>query len=477
MTTKKIIKMKMVTLAAKKILLQKKSTNSGGLKMLAGGPKTLVYGLKMLGQGPRVCIRRNMLGGGPKWEGRGKNARYGSKNGCKRLKNARKTKKAQWGSKSSLEGSKSTIGGYEKAPSKYILTHYESESSIPEWVHHLSNKRRNKLVKSYNGNGKLRHSVSVVHWNAGNRHWRRKTEEIESLILEKDPDLLFVSEANLMVETPDFQRKINGYNMVLPPTLQSLKYARIVLLVREGIQYKVLDEYMANDLANIWVKIGQRGRKPQIVGGIYREHHLLQPGAPRGTQNLTGTPQQQLDRWRRTVLSWKSVSKDAKCTVVGDLNLDYVNWLDPRAGQVEMVNLVKNELENRGFFQLITTITRTWPQQEDSLVDHIWSNSVDRVISHSNDIRASSDHNVISIRLRMKDRVIRVQEVQKRMRKELDQKKLVEDIKKVDWTELLQSKSIDVINGILESEIRKVLDIQAPIKNSTSKDWIQKLGD
>ena len=129
----------------------------------------------------------------------------------------------------------------------------------------MSKKLRNKLIKMYNGNGQLRHSISILQWNAGNKHWKRKLEIIEALTLEKAPDLLFITEANLMADTTEEQRRIPGYNMFLPLTLETLKYARIVLLVREGIEVKLLSQHMAVDLSTIWVKLGQAGRKPLVV--------------------------------------------------------------------------------------------------------------------------------------------------------------------------------------------------------------------
>ena len=317
---------------------------------------------------------------------------------------------------------------------------------------------------------------STVHWNLGSTHWQRKLEKIEALILEKVPDLLFISEANLMADIPDNQRRIDGYRLVLPLTMDTMQYSRIVLLVREGLEVEVLTEHMSDKLACIFVKLGQRGRKPLIVGGIYREQHLLLPGAPRGTINLTDAPAQQQDRWRRQVQCWKAASKKGKCIIVGDLNLDYTRWTDPEPNQVKMVDRVKGEIETCGFYQMVTGTTRAWPQTRDSAVDHIWSNEVERIISHSNVVRTDSDHNVLAVRVRLKDRIIPRQEIEKRMRKDFDQKAVIDYMKQVDWTDLLRSEDVDSMNGILEKEIQTALDRVAPIRTvqvrKNFKNWV-----
>ena len=327
-----------------------------------------------------------------------------------------------------------------------------------------------------NGNGKLRHSLSIVQWNAGNKHWHRKVEELEAFVLEKNPDLFFVTEANLMSDTPEYQTRIAGYYMVLPPTMQRLKYCRIVLLVRDGIQVKILEEHMDTDLASIWVKIGQQGRKPIVVGGVYREQHLLQPGAPRGTPNTTGTPMLQRERWGRVLQGWKAATRNEVSIVTGDMNLDYGKWHDPDYRLVKMVDRVKAEIEPLGFYQMVNTHTRSWAHQSDSTVDHCWSNSPNRVISYTNNLCTYSDHNVITVLIRFKDRVLPSQEIQKRSRKNLDSKILIDDIKATDWTDLLESNNVDVINGMLEEVIRGALDKQAPVKNiqvrNNYKSWV-----
>ena len=60
----------------------------------------------------------------------------------------------------------------------------------------LSNKARNKLVRSRNGN-EGNNILKIQHWNLGSRHWHRKRTEIEALLQESEPDLLFISEANM----------------------------------------------------------------------------------------------------------------------------------------------------------------------------------------------------------------------------------------------------------------------------------------
>ena len=52
-------------------------------------------------------------------------------------------------------------------------------------------------------------------------------------------------------------------------------------------------------------------------------------------------------------------AKDPLCTVIVDINLDYLTWHDPEAAHVNMVNRTKDEIETRGFSQIIRGHTRS----------------------------------------------------------------------------------------------------------------------
>ena len=53
--------------------------------------------------------------------------------------------------------------------------------------------------------------------------------------------------------------------------------------------------------------------------------------------------------------------------VMGDLNLNFLKWNNPDFHQQYMAELVQNHIETLGFTQLISSWTRSWKDQEDSL--------------------------------------------------------------------------------------------------------------
>ena len=154
----------------------------------------------------------------------------------------------------------------------------------------------------------------------GHSWWETKRDAIQAAVLEIDPDLMYISEANLREGVAPETSHIEGYEIVYPSTMQTQGYARIILLVREGVKYKKMENFMDEHSAMIWIKLVTRGGKPFHIGGIYRDHKLLLPEQP----NRTGEPELQRGRWSRIISGWKRAERDARVVVIGDSNLDYM---------------------------------------------------------------------------------------------------------------------------------------------------------
>ena len=314
--------------------------------------------------------------------------------------------------------------------------------------------------------------MKLSHWNAGNAWWENKQTEITALTQEWDPDLLFISEANLRETITQEERHIQGYYIIVPNTSVNIGYSRIILLVKEGVKISIMDECMDMNIPAIWVKIIACGRKPIVIGGLYREHHLLLQPQP----NLTDDRNLQIVRWKKSINGWLKAAKNTKCILIGDLNLDYTRWANPDFRTKKMVQDTKDQIETQGFCQMIKNVTRSWPGQPSSLVDHLWTNSPGSIISTMNVVRAASDHNHISATIRTKDRTEYAHEITIRDRKNMSLNEYRDKLKSLDWTEFYSSEDINKLNDIFVTKVGGILNILAPLKNhqmrSNHKNWI-----
>ena len=120
-----------------------------------------------------------------------------------------------------------------------------------------------------------RKSLKILHWNLGARKWCNKLIEIENLLNEHKPDLCYISEANLWEGLEPHDRELPGHHLVYSNTMDTLKHARLMLIVKDGVDTLKLNQFMDEDTAVIWVKIGSGRTNCVRVGGIYRQHQIL----------------------------------------------------------------------------------------------------------------------------------------------------------------------------------------------------------
>ena len=95
---------------------------------------------------------------------------------------------------------------------------------------HIGHKLMNKRHKYINGN--RQRELKIVNWNVGSRLCQNKLVELESLIIETEPDVCFISEDNLWNGLEDHEREIAGHRLILPFTTQTMDHARIALIVK-----------------------------------------------------------------------------------------------------------------------------------------------------------------------------------------------------------------------------------------------------
>ena len=151
--------------------------------------------------------------------------------------------------------------------------------------------------------------------------------------------------------------------------------------------------------------------------------------------------------------------------LIGDTNMDYVRWQNPDSAHLRMVQRTKEEMEPLGFVQIISGVTRTWRGQTDSLIDQCWLNRPQRLISQHNELRGSSDHNMISVIMRTKDKIHSPQVIRKRLWKFFSLTSYREEVKQIDWSPLTQSTDVNFMNNYFEQKLGEILDKYAPMCN------------
>ena len=329
----------------------------------------------------------------------------------------------------------------------------------------LSRKQLNHLQHSSNGN--ISGNLKVVHWNLGSKLWRNKREEIELLLGQYRPDLCFITEANMWKDTEHYDREIMDHKLIYPNTMDTMDHSRIILIVKQEVEVTVLNQYMDGATASIWVKIGTSKKNSLIIGGLYREHNQLGTGDRAASREVQLRDQE--TRWRSMTNNWRQAGHNTKCFVFGDLNLDYGKWHSPEQHQEDMVRMVQDNLETTGFSQLVQGVTRTWRNQADSTLDHIWTNTPNRIVNHFNEVRLPSDHNVTGATISLRDITMGGQNTVRRKWSNFSETSYLNKCMKMDWTPVYLQTCPDLANTIFEDKLQLILESEAPMGTFQSR--------
>ena len=118
--------------------------------------------------------------------------------------------------------------------------------------------------------------------------------------------------------------------------------ARLVLLTKESLDFKLRKDLMDDVFTSIWLKIKRPGAKGLLVCGLYREHQYLGQDTDWSLQ-----PHEQSRRWSHFLRQVETARLSEICHIIGDVNLDFVKWNTPDYSQLQMIT------ESRIFWKLV----------------------------------------------------------------------------------------------------------------------------
>ena len=123
-----------------------------------------------------------------------------------------------------------------------------------------------------------------------------------------------------------------------------------------------------------------------------------------------------------------------------------------------------------------TTTSKFWPNVDDSLIDHLWTNSPALVLSTRNIINSVADHNLIELVLRLKGRHTSPREFIRRCWNNFHPPTYRNLISNIDWSPMYQMQNIDLANNFFEEKIVNILESQAPMTkvqhSKKHKSWL-----
>ena len=222
-------------------------------------------------------------------------------------------------------------------------------------------------------------------------------------IQKHNPHVLGIIESNIHSSHSRVQRrstfntnevksklKVEGYNIELPDTWSDFGQARILVYVREDINYKRKLMQTNTDLPNVTLDIGLGREKKTTLNYFYREW----------TGGVSGENSQssQINRITKQIDYWRSLyaqNRDVVC--LGDANLCALSWDDNNfeASKKALANLVQEHLLEESSYQIVKDFTRSEMTRTGisrSCIDHVYTNAPIKCDKPKVESAGDSDH-------------------------------------------------------------------------------------
>ena len=325
------------------------------------------------------------------------------------------------------------------------------------------------FIARYTYGNKRQHGIKLLHWNKGSSFLVNKRDEIETLIDKYHPHILGLSEANLHSHHDQNNVQYPDYTLHTCPTINNpqLKVSRVVVYTHSSLVVKLRPDLMNDNISSIWLEVGLPRRSKILVCNMYREfQHMGQE------DNSSLTAAAQLERWEIFLQQWeKAISEDKEVIVTGDINIDSFKWCRddlPSTDSIHrlrpMIDLLFEKIIPHGFSQQVGVATHSWPGQQPSCIDHLYTNKPDKLSDVTAHVNGGSDHKVVYVVRYAKAVKRNVRYIRKRCFKDFDESGFKQEISELKWFDVYSTSDVDAAVKLLTDKITSVLDKFAPVK-------------
>ena len=330
------------------------------------------------------------------------------------------------------------------------------------WVKHLqwvnlhrlgANQTSNFKARYLNGN--IKRGLINIHVNV--RSLYRKMSEIKRLIQQEKPHILGISECELKKNHHQLDKlKIPGFDLLLPKSWQVHGNARVVVFIKKTLHYTHIEDIENEDVQTIWLRAGFKNSKKVYYSHQYREHTNTLGNSMAAQRTSL---EKMLEQWENAIIHGNPDTPN-EVIIAGDMNLNSLGgrWLEPDYTLVSLARMVVDTCNANNFSQLVDRITRSQfnsirNETDVSCIDHIYSNAKHRVSPVKIVSFGASDHDAIICTRYSKEPSPPARTIRKRSYKKFNKDKYIDDISKLDFSDVYFSRDVDEAADILTEKI------------------------
>ena len=325
-----------------------------------------------------------------------------------------------------------------------------------------SSKKPNFVAKIVNGN--IQRGLFSIHLNI--RSLYNKMSDVKNFVKLNKPHILGISETELKKSHHSVNSlKIPGYDLVLPKSWDIHGKARVVIFIKNSLEYEHLPDLEQPDIQSIWVRAGFKNSKKIYFSHQYREH----------TNSMGNSMAAQREALDKMLKQWENAlvhgnpDTPNEVHIAGDMNLDSSGgrWLQADYPLVTLGRMVRDSCNLNNFSQLVDKVTRVQfnqvtKQTATSCIDHVYSNAKHRISTIKVISSGTSDHDAISFTRFSKNPAPPTRTIRKRSYKNFKEDEYLRDISSLDFTDVYTTNDVNEAADLLTEKLVQVLNKHAP---------------
>ena len=117
-----------------------------------------------------------------------------------------------------------------------------------------------------------------------------------------------------------------------------------------------------------------------------------------------------------------------------------------------------------------------WPNCQDTLIDHVWANTPEIIISVRNITNYVADHNIIELNVCLKGKCSTSKEIIRRVRTNFNLANYRQKISSINWDPLYCLTDVNLAYNFFHEKVVNILEEEAPMKkiqlNKKHKSWL-----
>ena len=313
------------------------------------------------------------------------------------------------------------------------------------------------ILKNQNNLKKI--PFTVCHWNCGSG-LTKKLDDIQLVIKELKPSLLFITEADRKPIHDEKLIQIQNYQLHDAESLKKHGKSRIIAYTRLGENFKRRIDLESPDSEVIIFDRPNKANVDRIIG-VYRPFT-----GPDGDKTSGGT----WDRFANLLQVVNNALEGcSRATILGDFNVDL---LKNDIGPDRYINALNTLCDENSLEQMLHNATRIqtinkedgWQVQE-SLLDHIYSSDYKSISKCGTMHLSQSDHMAIYVQYSNSDQKSTTKKVTyKRDHRCYDPQQMAILCAAEDWSDVFREPNLQICYDILESKLHTIINSVAPMR-------------